>query len=154
MRRILIAILATVFLISGAAELQARKRHRQLAPPLPPIVVAHINVSSQNLYLTVNGWPSGSWQVSTAGQGYHTPRGTFRVQRMARVYFSKKYDNSPMPNSLFFDGGIAIHGSYHVKSLGRAVSHGCVRLLPENAARLYALTEEYGPSRVRIVVSD
>ncbi len=153
MRQFLICMIAVLMLATGAQDAQARKfRHR--APPLPPIVVATINVSSQSLYLSVNGWPSGIWQVSTAGQGYHTPRGTFRVQRMARVYFSKKYDNSPMPNSLFFDGGIAIHGSYHVKSLGRAVSHGCVRLHPENAARLYALAEEYGPSRTRIVVTD
>jgi len=153
MRKLLVGFLATLILVAGVTGAQARK-HKPKAAPLPPIVVVNINVSRQSLALSVNGWPSGWWQVSTAGVGYHTPRGTFHVQRMARVYFSKKYDNSPMPNSLFFDGGIAIHGSYHIKSLGRPVSHGCVRLRPENAAQLYALTEQYGPSRTQIIVTD
>ena len=155
MRRTIIGFLTTLFLISSGATAEAHKRHiRHHVPSQPPIVVAHITISSQSLYLTVGGWPSGTWQVSSAGVGYHTPRGTFHVQRMARVYFSKKYDNSPMPNSLFFDGGIAMHGTYHIKSLGRPVSHGCVRLLPENAAHLYELAEKYGPSRVQIIVTD
>lgn len=153
MRRFIIALLSFLIFAVGTVDAQAR-HHKTRTPPEPPVVVARINVSNQNLYLSVNGWPAGLWPVSTAGVGYHTPRGTFHVQRMAKIYFSKKYDNSPMPNSLFFDGGIAIHGSYHVKSLGRAVSHGCVRLHPDNAARLYALAEQYGPKRVQIIVGD
>lgn len=146
--------LALGLVFSGAAEAKTRRQHHPHVPPVPPIVVAHITVSSQNLYLTVNGWPAGSWPVSTAGVGYHTPRGTFRVQRLAKVWFSKKYDNSPMPNSVFFDGGIAIHGSYHIKSLGRPASHGCVRLHPDNAEKLFALVQQYGPSRSRVIVTD
>ena len=143
-------------LIWGGVAAEAKSTHQGLAPmlPVPPIVVAHISVSSQNLYLTVNGWPTGSWPVSTAGAGYHTPRGTFRVQRLAKIWFSKKYDNSPMPNSVFFDGGIAIHGSYHIKSLGQPASHGCVRLHPDNAERLFDLVEQYGTSRSQVIVTD
>jgi lipoprotein-anchoring transpeptidase ErfK/SrfK len=129
-----------------------KKRIRK--PALPPIVVANIDVSGQTMSVTVNGWPQGYWAVSTARVGYHTPRGSFRVQRMARVYFSKKYDNSPMPNSVFFSGGIAIHGSYHIRQLGRPASHGCVRLAPANAALLYDLVQEYGANRTRITVTD
>ena len=45
-----------------------------------------------------------------------------------------------MPHSIFFiKDGHAIHGSYEVKNLGKPVSHGCVRISPENAATLYAL---------------
>jgi lipoprotein-anchoring transpeptidase ErfK/SrfK len=127
---------------------------RRRPPPPPPVVVAQINVSSQTMSVNVDGWPEGYWQVSTASGKYHTPRGSFRVQRMARVYYSKKYDNSPMPNSVFFSGGIAIHGTYHVRQLGLPVSHGCVRLDPYNAARFYELVEEYGASRTRIIVTD
>ena len=142
-------------LVCGGVAAEAKaKHHKPHVPPPPPVVVAHINVSSQNLYLTVNGWPSGSWPVSTAGEGYHTPRGTFHVQRLAKVWFSKKYDNSPMPNSVFFDGGIAIHGSYHIKSLGRPASHGCVRLHPDNAEKLFDLVEQYGSSRSQVIVTD
>jgi lipoprotein-anchoring transpeptidase ErfK/SrfK len=117
-------------------------------------VVAHVDVSTQTLDLTVNGMPYSSWKVSTAGTGYHTPRGTFHVQRLAKVWFSRKYDNSPMPNSVFFNGGIAIHGSYHLASLGRPASHGCVRLAPEHAAELFGLVQKYGASHTRIIVTD
>ncbi len=153
MRRILLGVLVFTSLVMGGVGAQARHPKDRL-PPLPPIVQVQISISRQTLDLSVNGWPSGNWQISSAGVGYHTPRGTFHVQRMAKVWFSKKYDNSPMPNSLFFDGGIAIHGTYHIKNLGRPVSHGCVRLLPQNAEKLYDLAKQYGPSRVQITVID
>ena len=97
-------------------------------------------------------FPYGYWKVSTARRGYYTPRGSYSVKRMAKVYYSRKYDNSPMPNSIFFHGGYAIHGSNYVKSLGRPASHGCVRLHPSNAARLYALVQRYGASRTRVTL--
>jgi lipoprotein-anchoring transpeptidase ErfK/SrfK len=102
----------------------------------------------------VNGWPYGRWKVSTARPGFYTPRGTYRVQRTAKVYYSRKYDNSPMPNSVFFKGGYAIHGSYYVRSLGLPASHGCVRLLPANAAKLYNLVQKYGSRSTRITIVD
>jgi lipoprotein-anchoring transpeptidase ErfK/SrfK len=129
-----------------------RKRIRKPAPP--PIVVANIDVSSQTMTVKVNGWYYGTWKVSTGRKGFNTPRGSFRVGRMARTYFSKKYDNSPMPYSLFFSGGNAVHGTNHLRQLGRPASHGCVRLHPDNAAKLYALAEEYGSARTRITISE
>jgi lipoprotein-anchoring transpeptidase ErfK/SrfK len=119
-----------------------------------PAVNVVIDISSQSMSVKVNGWPHGRWKVSTARSGYYTPRGTFRVQRTAKVYYSRKYDNSPMPNSVFFKGGYAIHGSYYVRSLGRPASHGCVRLLPANAARLYNLVQKYGSKSTRITIVD
>lgn len=119
-----------------------------------PAVNVVIDISSQSMSVKVNGWPYGRWKVSTARPGYHTPRGTFRVQRTAKVYYSRKYDNSPMPNSVFLKGGYAIHGSYYVRSLGRPASHGCVRLLPANAARLYSLVQRYGSKSTRITIVD
>ena len=117
-----------------------------------PAVNVVIDISSQSMSVKVNGWPYGRWKVSTARSGYYTPRGTFRVQRTAKVYYSRKYDNSPMPNSVFFKGGYAIHGSYYVRSLGRPASHGCVRLHPSHAAKLYNLVQKYGSRSTRITV--
>ena len=122
--------------------------------PAPAAVNVIIDISSQSMSVRVNGWPYGSWKVSTARSGYHTPRGSYRVQRTARVYFSKKYDNAPMPNSVFFYGGYAIHGTYHIKNLGRPASHGCVRLAPQNAASLYALVQQHGARSTRITIVD
>ncbi len=118
-----------------------------------PIVVAHIAIGTQHMSVSVNGDRYADWVVSTAKPGFHTPQGSFRATRLARVYFSKKYDNSPMPNSVFFHDGNAIHGTYHIRALGHPASHGCVRLLPQHAAELYALVEHFGMARTRIVVT-
>ena len=117
-----------------------------------PAVNVVIDISSQSMSVKVHGWYYGRWKVSTARAGYYTPRGTFRVQRTAKVYYSRKYDNSPMPNSVFFKGGYAIHGSYYVRSLGRPASHGCVRLHPSHAASLYYLVLKYGSKSTQITI--
>jgi hypothetical protein len=95
---------------------------------------------------------SYSWPISSARDGYVTPRGTYGVQSLQTMHFSKKYHNSPMPHSIFFDGGYAIHGTYEVGSLGRPASHGCVRISPAHAATLYALVQQEGAT-IRIVGS-
>jgi L,D-transpeptidase catalytic domain len=59
-----------------------------------------------------------------------------------------------MPHSIFFmKNGHAIHGSYEVKNLGKPLSHGCVRVSPENAATLYALVEENGLEHTQVVLT-
>jgi lipoprotein-anchoring transpeptidase ErfK/SrfK len=60
------------------------------------------------------------------------------------MHYSKKYDNAPMPHSIFFRGGYAIHGTYATGALGRPVSHGCVRLSPAHAAQLYDMVKREG----------
>lgn len=117
-------------------------------------VVAHVHIASQIMTVDVNGFRYADWMVSTAGRGYSTPRGSFGATRMSRIYFSKKYDNSPMPYSIFFYGGNAIHGTNHLHSLGHPASHGCVRLHPAQAAELFALVEHYGMTHAQIIVSD
>jgi lipoprotein-anchoring transpeptidase ErfK/SrfK len=143
MRKFILGIFSAVLALSLAVATAeaAKKRSRK-----PAAVQVHIDISSQRMSVKVNGLHYAYWKVSTARKGYHTPRGTYRVTRMAKVYYSRKYDNSPMPNSIFFHGGYAIHGSYYVKSLGRPASHGCVRLNPQNAAALYALVQRHGRS--------
>jgi lipoprotein-anchoring transpeptidase ErfK/SrfK len=81
------------------------------------------------------------WPVSTARKGYYTPTGTFHPYSYQPMHYSKKYDNAPMPNSIFFSGGYAIHATPHVGNLGRPASHGCVRLHPSNALNLYNMTK-------------
>jgi lipoprotein-anchoring transpeptidase ErfK/SrfK len=99
-----------------------------------------------------DGIPAYSWAVSTARRGYRTPVGTYRPTRLHKMWYSKKYENAPMPHSIFFRGGYAIHGTYYVKSLGRPASHGCIRLHPDNARTLYDLVRAYGSGSTQIVV--
>jgi lipoprotein-anchoring transpeptidase ErfK/SrfK len=117
-------------------------------------VVITINKASQKMTVEVNGRTEYRWPVSTGARGYDTPSGRFRPFRMEREHFSNEWDDAPMPHSIFFTArGHAVHGSYHVKSLGRRASHGCVRLHPSNAAKLFALVQKHGMSSTAVVVT-
>jgi lipoprotein-anchoring transpeptidase ErfK/SrfK len=116
-------------------------------------LVAHVDVSSQTMTVTNGGRVVHVWRVSTARSGYSTPRGSFRPQRMSPMWYSRKYDNSPMPYSVFFRGGYAIHGTGAVKRLGTPASHGCVRLHTSNAATLYSMIKQVGARNARIVIT-
>ncbi len=94
------------------------------------------------------------WDVSTARKGYITPVGDYQPYMMTPMHYSRKYDNAPMPNSIFFHGGYAIHATYDVKHLGRPASHGCVRLSPQNAKWLYRLVKDYGKENTYIRIVD
>ena len=117
-------------------------------------VVAKVDVSSQTMNVYVDGQLTYSWPVSTARAGYYTPRGSYGVQSLQAMHYSQKYHNSPMPHSVFFKGGFAVHGTGAVGQLGRPASHGCVRLSPGNAAELYSLIQEHGRGGSRIVVQN
>lgn len=117
-------------------------------------LVARINVGTQTMTVTEDGSVVAQWKVSTARPGYFTPRGTYRPQRMHKMWYSRKYDNSPMPYSVFYSGGFAVHGTGYVKSLGRPASHGCVRLATGNARTFYNLVQMHGAKNTRIVVTN
>ena len=116
-------------------------------------VVAKIDVSQQMMRVYVNGYHKYSWRVSTGRRGYYTPRGRYRPTVLKRMHYSSKYNNSPMPYSIFFRGGYAIHGTNYISRLGRPASHGCVRLHPSAARTLYSLVRRNRGS-TRIVVTN
>ena len=124
-----------------------------LAPARAGVVV-QIDKSSQRMAVSVDGMMRYSWPVSTGRSGYGTPSGVFRPQMMARRWFSRRYYNSPMPHSIFFYHGFAIHGTYELARLGGPASHGCVRLHPSHAATLFALVERSGRGNTRIEISN
>jgi lipoprotein-anchoring transpeptidase ErfK/SrfK len=100
-----------------------------------------VSKRSQSMTIYEDGELIERWPVSTARKGYYTPTGTFRPYSYQPIHYSKKYDNAPMPHSIFFSGGYAIHATPHVGNLGRPASHGCVRLSPNNAYTLYNMTK-------------
>lgn len=92
------------------------------------------------------------WKVSTGRSGYNTPVGMYQPYLLKNMHYSSKYENAPMPNSIFFHGGYAIHATYDVKRLGRPASHGCVRLSPQNAKWLFRLVSEFGKENTFIEI--
>lgn len=117
-------------------------------------LVAKVDVSKQTMTVTRHGKVVHVWPVSTARKGYVTPRGTWRPTRLHKMWYSRKYDMSPMPYSVFYHGGYAIHGTNAVGRLGTPASHGCVRLHTSNAAKFYAMVKEVGPGNTRIIVTN
>ncbi|OBQ73591.1 L,D-transpeptidase [Mesorhizobium erdmanii] len=111
-----------------------------------------VDLSDQTMTVSLDGRPTYSWLVSTARRGYRTPVGRFHPGWLARVWYSSKYENAPMPHSIFFYGGYAIHGTTEIKRLGRPVSHGCIRLHPNNARILFDLVQAYGLKSTSIVI--
>ncbi len=125
-------------------------------PPDGPksTVVINIDKSSQEMTVFVDGVEKYSWPVSTGRPEYATPSGTYTPTSMNEMWYSKQWDNSPMPHSIFFmKDGHAIHGSHEVKNLGKPASHGCVRLAPKNAATLFTLVKATGMENVQVVLS-
>lgn len=117
-------------------------------------VVVNISKSQQRLAVVVDGAEVYRWPVSTGRRGLETPSGDFRPVRFERKWYSRKYDWSPMPWSIFFHRGYAVHGTMEARSLGQPASHGCVRLLPANASTLFRLVRAQRKDRARIVVMD
>jgi lipoprotein-anchoring transpeptidase ErfK/SrfK len=110
-------------------------------------VRVRVNLGNERMYVSS---PEGHyvWKVSTARSGYRTPKGSYAPIRLERMHYSREYD-AYMPYAIFFRGGYAIHGEYNAASIGRPVSHGCVRLKLPQAALLYRLVKDEG-ARIQI----
>ena len=116
-------------------------------------VQVSISLSSQRMNVSVDGAPYATWPISTGRQGYGTPAGTYRPQSLRPFHRSSRYNWAPMPHSIFFYHGFAIHGTNEVRNLGRPASHGCIRLSPGNAKNLYGLVSRHGMNNTRITIT-
>jgi lipoprotein-anchoring transpeptidase ErfK/SrfK len=116
-------------------------------------VQVKISLARQSMNVNVDGAHYATWPISTGRQGYGTPAGTFRPQSMHKMHYSRRYNMTPMPHSIFFYHGFAIHGTSEVRNLGRPASHGCIRLSPQNARTLYSLVARHGMKNTSIAIS-
>src|SRR5215471_5128337 len=125
-----------------------------MASPGKASILITVNKSVQQMSVSVDGVRRYTWPVSTGRSGYGTPSGSYSPFRMEVDHYSKEWDDAPMPHSIFFTAkGHAIHGSYETGHLGSAVSHGCVRLSPGNATKLFALVKEEGLANTKVVLT-
>lgn len=101
--------------------------------PQEAIIVSR---ADQKVFYIASGTLKSVFVCSTALPGYDIADGTYRVYLKAKKHWSKKWQVW-MPYSLFFHEGYAIHATSVIRRLGRPASHGCVRLHPRDAERLY-----------------
>jgi hypothetical protein len=139
MRRVF-GILSIMFLsLMGIASAQAG-------------VQVRVDIAAQRMQVTTDDGEIYNWAISSGRKGFRSPNGVYRPTRLERSWYSRKYGGA-MPYAVFFRGGYAIHGTTAVGNLGRPASHGCIRLHPANAAKLFALVKKHGPSQTRIALN-
>jgi hypothetical protein len=113
-----------------------------------------IDKPTQEMKVFVDDVERYSWKVSTGIRRYDTPSGRYTARSMNEIWYSKQWDDAPMPHAIFFTRkGHAIHGTEETRWLGRPASHGCVRLAPENATTLFTLVKETGLDKTEIVLN-
>ncbi|WP_323096286.1 L,D-transpeptidase family protein [Intrasporangium sp. YIM S08009] len=87
-----------------------------------------VSKDTRTLTWVVDGKPLMVMWARFGGPGRETREGTFRVSRKYEYVISNLYF-TPMPYSMFFSGGQAVHYSSNFARLGYASSsHGCVNI--------------------------
>jgi hypothetical protein len=115
-------------------------------------LLIEVDKSAQRMTVTVDGHEVYKWTVATGGST--TTRRTARSSRSAWKidHHSDEWDNAPMSYSIFFtQTGNAVHGTHAQRSLGHAVSHGCVRLSLANAPTLWGLVKRQKMANTTVV---
>ena len=147
---VIVPVLATMFAFPASALIISGSESQSVGTA----ILINIDKSRQKMTVFLDGVEKYVWPVSTGQAGYSTPSGTYTATSMNEIWYSKEWDNAPMPHSVFFrKDGYAIHGSYEVKNLGRPASHGCVRISPANATTLYALVKKIGLKNTEVVLT-
>ena len=146
---VIVLVLAIMVVLPASAQTSSSSEAQSTGA-----ILINIDKSRQKMTVFLDGVEKYVWPVSTGQAGYSTPSGTYTATSMNEIWYSKEWDNAPMPHSVFFrKDGYAIHGSYEVKNLGRPASHGCVRISPANATTLYALVKKIGLKNTEVVLT-
>jgi lipoprotein-anchoring transpeptidase ErfK/SrfK len=104
-----------------------------------------VNLSDQWMYAFEGQEQVFDAPVSTGRDGMQTPTGTFsiyaklKVQTMDGVTDGEKWVVPNVPNVMYINGGVALHGTYWHNRFGTGarLSHGCVNLPLRAASWLY-----------------
>ena len=115
-------------------------------------IIVEVSLSGQKMKVYQSGVATHEWLVSTARKGKVTPKGAWTAKWLSKNHKSSRYNNAPMPYSIFYNGNFAVHGTDRVDRLGSPASAGCIRLHPKNAAVLFALVNAAGLKNTTISV--
>ncbi|GAA2741188.1 hypothetical protein GCM10009868_06380 [Terrabacter aerolatus] len=103
-----------------------------------------VDKGTRTLTWVVNGRPLMVMWARFGGPGRETREGTFSVLRKYEYVISNLYF-TPMPYSMFFSGGQAVHYSSNFARLGYASSsHGCVNIADHDQVKALYFTVRVG----------
>jgi len=106
----------------------------------PGKIVMTVDLDARVISVFRGGYEIGAAAVLLGTQEHPTPLGVFPIRYKMRENVSEKYNNAPMPYSMFLTkDGVALHGS-PVRN-GYA-SHGCIGLPNEFAAKVFAVAKK------------
>jgi L,D-transpeptidase ErfK/SrfK len=137
-------------LTAGDEQLLIPTKH---IAPLPYGTGIVVNLPERNLYLYQEGRPTRCYPIAIGQRGWETPTGDFTIvnKRKNPTWFPPKWalEEEPVPpgpdNPLgdrwlgLSAPGYGVHATNAPASVGRYVSHGCLRMYPEHAHELYTL---------------
>lgn len=116
-----------------------------------------VDLSAQWLYAFEDGAAVYDAPVSTGRDGFNTPPGNFAIysklssQTMSGTIGGESYYVPDVPNVMYINGGVALHGTYWHNMFGSGVrmSHGCINLPLGAASWLYSWAPMGTPVTVR-----
>ncbi len=163
LRAVRLAFLAAAIAAAGALPARAELLDGTRVASLDPqdettvekpseFVLARVDLSDQKMYVYVDEKLEHVFPISSGRGSYRTPTGQWNAAWLSRYHRSKKYHNAPMPYSVFFYRGYAVHGTTDIRHLGRPASHGCIRLHPDNAKIFFSLVQENGKDSTLISI--
>jgi lipoprotein-anchoring transpeptidase ErfK/SrfK len=128
--------------------------------------IVHIDLSDQQAVLVEDGEIVARYPVSSGAAETPTPTGTFQIQRKQTLRVSSQDIPYRMPYYMAFTpnqshgmhalpylGDKETNSDYWYEALdhiGNPVSHGCVRLLPADAEKLYERVEIGTPVHINV----
>lgn len=114
----------------------------------------HIDLSDQKMFIDKGDVTVREYTVSTGARRTPTPRGSFKILNKQDLRIGKARPHYRMPYwQGVTKGGVGLHSLPYLANdkgvfwkealnhIGQPVSHGCIRLLPEDAEDLFAITQ-------------
>jgi lipoprotein-anchoring transpeptidase ErfK/SrfK len=98
-----------------------------------------IDLSRQRLIAWEGNQPVYAVTISSGKPSTPTRTGTFAIQTKHRVtrMTGEDYDVPDVPYTMYYDGGMAIHGAYWHNLFGNPVTHGCTNVAVDHAKWLF-----------------
>ncbi|GAA4647564.1 hypothetical protein GCM10023115_55260 [Pontixanthobacter gangjinensis] len=104
-----------------------------------PLVMT-VDLKARVISVFKGGYEIGAAAVLLGTDAHPTPLGTFPIRYKMRHNVSEKYNNAPMPYSMFLTSdGVALHGAEVENGFA---SHGCVGMPDGFAAKVFAVAKK------------
>jgi len=138
---VLLAALAPAEAAYQRKTVYANRAHAKKEPPKAlEVPIITISLSQQRLTVYDKGEVIAHAPVSTGMAGHPTPTGIFSVIGKEVFHRSNIYSGAPMPFMQRITwSGVALHAGVLP---GYPASHGCIRMPPDFAVRLYGITRK------------